>query len=92
MEASAPRDSVAFRTPVANAWHASGAIHAAIANTENGERRERDRKTARDALERAIAEWQRLASLPGFTTLHQKRMNATAADLRALNAITGRPQ
>jgi serine/threonine protein kinase/tetratricopeptide (TPR) repeat protein len=84
VEAQASATSVTMRSVVAAAWQAIGSVHAMLATTERGEYRQQDREIARESYERSLGEWRKLAPREGFTDLHRKEMEVTAAALTAL--------
>jgi tetratricopeptide (TPR) repeat protein len=78
LEAEAPEagaTSVTIRSVIASAWQARGFINSRLGN----------RDIARESYQRSMAEWKKLASLPGFTSLRRKEMESTASELVSLD-------
>jgi len=86
LQSTAPPDSVTIRSLVARSWQAAASVHAALAERERGEPRQRHRDAARDWYQRSMAEWRTLEPLEGFTSLQRREMDSTAAELAALDA------
>ena len=86
IDAAVPKESVTIRAGVARAWQAAGSVYAMLANKETGELRKQDRTAAFAWYRRSMDEWRTLELLQGFNALRRKEMNATVAELAALEA------
>jgi tetratricopeptide (TPR) repeat protein len=89
VDAEAPPTSVTIRAGLARAWQAAGFIYARLADMDRGELHTQDHTTALEWYRRSMAEWRRLEPLQGFTEARRKEMNATVAELAALETRSG---
>jgi tetratricopeptide (TPR) repeat protein len=88
VETDAPATSVPRRATLARAWQAAGAVYGTLSNRERGERQNQDRLSSKAWYERSMAEWRRLATLPGFVAARRREMESTAMELQALGRRT----
>jgi hypothetical protein len=80
--------AASFQVVVARAWQVAGAVYAVLGSMDSSaEQRRRDRDAAREWYARAVAQWRRMETQPGFLAPYRKEMQISIAALEQLQQV-----
>jgi serine/threonine protein kinase/tetratricopeptide (TPR) repeat protein len=80
--------AASFQVVVARAWQVAGAVYAVLGSMDSSaEQRRRDRDAAREWYTRAVAQWRRMETQPGFLAPYRKEMQTSIAVLAQLQQV-----